>query len=209
MALGPQPDSALLNDANAHAINFYRWIAGGRQVTIPMVNDRDVYYRHRERFNELVAAGDHQSQEVAELFYFLNRTGFNGLCRFNRRGAFNVPFGRHSQINYRRDFFEYRTTFAGWDFATSDFESIELRRGDFIYADPAYDVDFTNYSPGGFRWEDQVRLAEWLVEHEGPVVLSNQATDRVGELYDRLGFELEFHKGPRPHQSYRRPDPRA
>jgi DNA adenine methylase len=66
-----------------------------------------------------------------------------------------------------------------------------------VYADPPYDVPFRQYSQGGFSWEDQVRLAEWLAKHEGPVLLSNQATKRIKELYKDLGFKLKLIDAPR------------
>ena len=50
---------------------------------------------------------------------------------------------------------------------------------------------------GGFDWAAQVRTAEWLARHPGPVVLTNQATDRIVELYDGLGFSLSFLEAPR------------
>ena len=93
VTLGLAPSRALLNDANPHLINFYWWVQKGLVTDIEMANDRALFYRHRDRFNELLASGDAGSRESAALFYYLNRTGFNGLCRFNRRGLFNVPFG--------------------------------------------------------------------------------------------------------------------
>jgi len=74
---------------------------------------------------------------------------------------------------------------------------VPLKKGDFVYADPPYDVEFTTYSSGGFSWEDQQRAAEFLARHDGPVVISNQATPRIVELYERLGFELTYLDGPR------------
>jgi len=58
-------------------------------------------------------------------------------------------------------------------------------------------VEFTSYAKEGFSWNDQVRTAEWLAAHPGPVALSNQATGRVVKLYRALGFTLEFLKAPR------------
>jgi DNA adenine methylase len=66
-----------------------------------------------------------------------------------------------------------------------------------VYADPPYDVEFTTYSPGGFSWEDQERTAQFLADHDGPVVISNQATPKIIELYEGLGFELSYLPGPR------------
>lgn len=106
-------------------------------------------------------------------------------------------FGRYKRINYLRDFSAYRETFAGWKFLADDFEEIPLGSDDFIYADPPYDVRFTNYAKQGFTWQDQVRTAEWLSRHRGPVVLVNQATERICTLYKALGFRLSFLAAPR------------
>jgi len=154
VALGLKPSTALLNDANPHLVNFYTWLQRGLSIRIPMENDEQLFYRHRDRFNHLLTAGDGLSEEAAAIFYYLNRTGFNGLCRFNRRGLFNVPFGRYTSIRYTRDFTGYRDALAGWTFSSGDVEALPLRPGDFVYADPPYDVQFTQYAKSGFTWRD-------------------------------------------------------
>jgi DNA adenine methylase len=197
VALGLGPGRALLNDANPHLVNFYRWLKRGLRVEIPLVNDGALFYRHRQRFNRLLAEGRGRTREAASLFYFLNRTGYNGLCRFNRRGEFNVPYGRYTRIAYRRDFGPYRDALAGWAFRAGDFARVPLDADDFVYADPPYDVPFTAYARGGFTWADQVRAAQRFARHPGPVVLVNQATARITDLYGACGFELEFLHAPR------------
>lgn len=197
VALGLQPEQALLNDANPHLINFYEWMKRGLRISIEMANDATLFYEHRERFNGLLRAHKDETREAASLFYYLNRTGYNGLCRFNRSGEFNVPFGRYANINYRRSFVDYRPLFKTWEFSHTTFDQIRLQADDFIYADPPYDVVFTQYSKGGFSWDEQVRTAEWLAQHRGPVVLSNQATPRIMKLYRALGYRLIKLKGPR------------
>jgi DNA adenine methylase len=162
-----------------------------------MRNDKDLYYEHRARFNSLVQQGLADSSQTAQLFYYLNRTGYNGLCRFNSRGEFNVPFGRYATINYVSDFTNYSAVLQGWEFTCRDFSLLARKPGDFIYADPPYDVPFTTYSPGGFSWDDQLRLAEWLASHDGPVVASNQATERILDLYQSYRFEIKIVDAPR------------
>jgi DNA adenine methylase len=197
VALGLRPERALLNDVNPHVIAFYRWLQRGLRIDLPLENDETLYYAHRDRYNALLRAGEGDGAEAAGLFYFLNRTGYNGLCRFNRSGAFNVPFGTYARIRYVRDFAAYREVLAPWVFTHGDIESLPFADDDFVYADPPYDVPFTHYARGGFSWDDQVRAATRLAEHPGPVVLVNQATPRVRELYGRLGYRLEFHDAPR------------
>jgi DNA adenine methylase len=190
VALGLRPNRALISDINPHLANFYRSIRDGLVIDLEMLNSSETYYAHRDRFNQLIELGQSQTAEAASLFYYLNKTGFNGLCRFNQKGLFNVPFGAFGKINYRRDFSEYSATFSRWEFSTADFAMLQVSKGDFIYADPPYDVDFTRYSKQVFGWNDQVRLAHWLASHSGPVVLSNLATDRIVGLYSKLGFHI-------------------
>lgn len=197
VALGLQPARALLNDANPHLINLYRWLRRGLVISIPLDNDERLYYRHRRRFNDLVTSGSHRTREAAALFYFLNHTGYNGLCRFNASGEFNVPFGKYRRIGFQRDFSPFKSAFAAWQFRSGDFARVPIAHDDFVYADPPYDVPFTGYSRGGFSWEDQVRTATRLARHPGPVVLVNQATDRIISLYREQGFDVQFLDGPR------------
>ena len=197
VTLSLMPSSALLNDVNPHVVNFYRWLQRGLRITFRMFNEQGAYYAIRDRFNELLASGGHDTADAAGMFYYLNRTGYNGLCRFNQQGGFNVPFGRYKKIDYRQDFGEYVNPFRRFEFTNSDFQEVQLREDDFVYADPPYDVEFRQYSKDGFGWEEQVRTAEWLSRHPGPVVLSNQATDRIVTVYKDLGYHIVFLTAPR------------
>ncbi len=197
VTLGLLPERALLNDVNPHLVNFYRWLKRGLTVSIKMANDEALFYTRRRRFNEVLRNGKAGTREAASLFYYLNRTCYNGLCRFNRGGEFNVPFGSYKTINYIRNFSGYKAVVANWEFINATFDRIPLRRTDFVYADPPYDVEFTQYSKDGFGWDEQIRTAEWLARHSGPVVLSNQATKRIVRLYKGLGYKLIELNAPR------------
>lgn len=197
VSLSLQPQDALLSDNNPHLINFYTWVQRGLTVEIDPRNDSQYYYACRARFNALILAGGHQTAEAAQLFYYLNRTTYNGLTRFNSKGTFNAPFGQYRTIHYATDFLDYVPVLANWTFQQADFAELQLEAGDFIYADPPYDVEFTMYSAGGFAWHDQERLVEWLARHPGPVVLSNQATARILALYEAAGFTIELLDAPR------------
>lgn len=197
VTLGLCPQRALLNDINPHLINFYQWLKSGLRISIVMRYDDRLFYEYRSRFNQLLETGKAGTKEAASLFYYLNRTGYNGLCRFNRGGQFNVPFGRYATVNYHCNFRSYKTLLKNWDFTTVAFDRVPVAPDDFIYADPPYDVEFTQYSKEGFGWDEQVRAAEWLAKHPGPVVLSNQATKRILTLYRKLGYKLVKLDAPR------------
>lgn len=197
VALGFRPKRALLNDVNPHVVNFYRWLKRGLVIELDMRRDERLYYRHRKEFNRLVGAGEFDSREAAELFYYLNRSCYNGLCRFNRDGGFNVPYGRYPRLDYKRDFSEYKAALANWEFTCGDFQALKLRHDDFVYADPPYDVEFTQYAKEGFDEDDQSRLAKWLAGHSGPVIISNQATAKMKRLYRKWKFNVELRHAPR------------
>ena len=80
MALGLRPQNALLGDVNPHTINFYQQLQRGLRISaFTMRNERQHYDRARTEFNRLVT-GRGAGKKAAALFYYLNRTGFNGLC---------------------------------------------------------------------------------------------------------------------------------
>ena len=64
VAFGLKPRQALLNDSNPHLINFWRWLQRGLVVEIALKNRAEGYYAHRQRFNQLVAAGQETSAEA-------------------------------------------------------------------------------------------------------------------------------------------------
>lgn len=185
----------VLNDINPHLINFYFHLSKGRSIfdaNIEFLNDKDIYYKNRERFNDLIKKSEHNTLEAAALFYYLNKTGYNGLIRFNKSGLFNVPFGRYKRINYFFDVSKYYNLIKKWRFFNLDFSKVPISSNSLVYADPPYDVEFTQYSSNTFDWKEQVRLAEYLTTLKVPVILSNQATERIIKLYSKLGYKLFF-----------------
>lgn len=197
LALADRFDALWLNDVNVDLMNVYSALQSGPDEYIrsagelfrPEANDAETYYRFRDKFNEL-----HHGPERAALFLYLNRHGYNGLCRYNKGGAFNVPFGR-----YKRPYFPEAELRAAAQvlpkakLTSLDFEDVmkEAGLGDFVYCDPPYvplsaSASFTDYASGGFTLEDQRRLAEAAAEAAGRgavVAVSNHATEWTRELY--------------------------
>lgn len=194
---------ALLADINTDLINLYRivqrdvdeFIAAARPFFTDVENDGARYYAHRARFN---ASTD--VWERAVLFLYLNRHGYNGLCRYNGAGAFNVPFGRYTRPYFPerelRDFHEqaHRATFCAADFRVI---LDAAQPGDVVYCDPPYvplsaTANFTDYAEGGFGPSDQrdlARRAEDLAARGVPVLISNHATPWALQLYRAADVE--------------------
>jgi DNA adenine methylase len=205
IALGVDPKWALLNDKNHYLIDLYSRIKTGFEIDPNLKNytSKESYYRLRDRFNALLSMPQYAEvqTEIIELFYYLNRTGFNGLCRFNQSGGYNNAYGDLAKPKLAHDFEAYRAKFENWIFTSMDFELIEPFSNDIIVADAPYDVlegkDDHDYVAGGFDWVDQVRLADWLASLKRPVFSCNLATDRVVDLYTTKGFDIQYVNAPR------------
>lgn len=206
--LGVMPEYGLLNDVNPYLINLYRQVKGnfngfGIDANLQYATSESSYYKLRERFNNLRSMtpyGEVQA-ELAELFYYLNRVGYRGLCRTNSSGGFNVPYGHYKKPILDHDFTKYQKAISNWDFFCGDYQRVlpipPVKDGlFFVYADPPYDDGFTGYS-GSFTWDDQVNLASSLATLNCPVVASNKATDRIIDLYQGLGFNVKIIQAPR------------
>ena len=192
------PQLALLNDVNPHIVNFYQWLKRGLKTDVAMENDETVYYANRSRFNELLSSGRSDTAEAAGAL----------LLPESHRVQRPVPVQPTRGSSTFLSAATNGSTIAGTSLSTprdspaSSSQTLisRLLRSsptDFVYADPPYDVAFRNYSKGGFGWEEQVRTAEWLAKHPGPVMLSNQATDRILKLYRKLGYRLHPLTAPR------------
>ena len=193
-------DKVILNDKNPHLINFYLQIQQGVDifsVGVEFKNDKEIFYKNRTRFNELVKNGMENTPEAAALLYYLNKTAYNGLMRFNSKGFFNTPFGKYKTINYTFDILSYKRLTKSWKFMCRDFSEVEIPPDAVVYADPPYDVEFTNYNADGFDWEEQVRLIEFLCDISNPIILSNQATERIVKLYKSHDFIITLKDAPR------------
>ena len=197
ISLGISPKKARINDLNPHVINFYRQIQNDIRINIAMFNEKKFYYSRRNEFNDLILRGDFNTPLAASLFYYLNRTCFNGLVRFNSSGLFNVPFGRYKTVNYCRKFTEIRKIIRNWKFTSNDFTKVRINKTDFLYIDPPYDTPFTNYSGRDFKWSDQERLIKHFKKYDCPMIISNQATRRIIELYKNNDYLIQYIDAPR------------
>jgi DNA adenine methylase len=206
LALSPEVP-VLLNDANQELMAMYRAIRD-RPLDLMLALDKlgkeyseDFYYRLRDQpATEPVAA--------AARFIFLNKTCFNGLYRTNSRGEFNVPFGKRKRcpaLYERAVLLEVAFRLRGAQIFCTDFEAVvdSAERGDLVYCDPPYlpssdTACFSEYTPGGFGWEDHIRLREAsrrAAERGAHVVISNSAVPFIREFYS--GWSVDELEVPR------------
>ncbi len=191
---------AYLSDANPSLIDVYRALRDGVDEVIAAlqghVYEREHYYRVRAQ-----RPADLSLPERAARVIYLNKTCYNGLYRENKRGEFNVPFGRYKNptICDEPNLRAAARALQGVDVARRPFSTVldHARPGDFVYFDPPYHplsptANFTAYDRAGFGPDDQQRLRDVfaaLGERGVRAMLSNSDTPFVRELYD--GFRIE------------------
>ncbi len=185
VAFNIAPKNALLCDTNPHLVNFYSSLARG-EITSGIVRSylgaegknlvargEDHYYAVRDRFNKHHSPLD---------FLFLNRAGFNGMIRFNRKGEFNIPFCRKPQrfapayitkIANQVDCLEKLLRSKNFVFKCQDFTATikDASSTDMIYCDPPYIGRHVDYYSG---WDesDETSLYKSLSVFEGRFILS-------------------------------------
>lgn len=187
-----------LNDINEDLINLYKilqtdsthFITEAEPYFTPQFNQEAVFYQQRERFNDST-----DPFERSVLFLYLNRHGYNGLCRYNLSGKFNVPFGRYKAPYFpKKELQHFAQKAARATFTCLPFQQVMLQSPEdsVIYCDPPYapvseTAYFTSYAKQGFSLDLQEELAELALhvsEKLGRFVLvSNHDTPFTRRIY--------------------------
>ncbi|MEM9102625.1 MAG: Dam family site-specific DNA-(adenine-N6)-methyltransferase [Pseudomonadota bacterium] len=189
--------SYLLADINPDLINLYQkvqdhgesFVEEASHYFVKKNNTESIYYANRHRFNTT-----QDTLEKALLFLYLNRHGYNGLCRYSVKSGFNVPFGRYTSPYFpEKELMHFIEKSKKATFVCIDFVKTlqRARKGSVVYCDPPYvpltlTANFTQYSKDGFNLEQQTLLAEQakkLAQRGIPVLISNHATELTSELY--------------------------
>ncbi|BBM63629.1 Dam family site-specific DNA-(adenine-N6)-methyltransferase [Vibrio alfacsensis] len=197
----------LLADINPDLINLYNllkerpedYISEAKRWFIAENNRKEAYLSIRAEFNK---TDDVMYRSLA--FLYMNRFGFNGLCRYNKKGGFNVPFGSYKKPYFpeaEMEFFAEKAKKATFVCEGYPETFSRARKGSVVYCDPPYaplsnTANFTSYAGNGFTLDDQAALADIAeraaTERGIPVLISNHDTTLTRRLYH--GAELNVVK---------------
>ncbi len=184
-----EPGKAIINDINPRLMGFYRGVRDdyprlrreldeieqtyGRNREVfdalkalhpgERVEDKneELYYRLRAMFNE-AARKDYTD---ATLYYYINKTAYSGMIRYNAKGDFNVPFGRYAHLNTKAVTLAHSWLLQRAEILNTDYSEVfnRCRGDDFVFLDPPYDCAFSDYGNEeyreGFAEADHRRLA--------------------------------------------------
>lgn len=199
-------DIKIINDINSDLMNLHALVKINPQGLIESTKEYfergiESYKDIREEFNNY----DRMDVKKAAMFLYLNRHCFNGLCRYNKNGNFNVPVGSYDKVYLpEKEILDYHKKLANCiAFNNMDFQMcFDLakhnpeydRRKIVFYCDPPYvplTSDF-NYSAEGFTIDDQKRLARLAEECDHTVIISNHDTPVTRELYKNATKIISF-----------------
>ena len=195
-------DSYVLCDKNRDLINVYEWLrddlASLLNETKSLFDSRPDFYDVRARFNNFTPI---LSLQRAAEFVYLNRSCFNGLCRYNSSGKFNVPSGKYKSIYFPKSeliAFSNKLISVPVELVCADFSTVirNARFGDVIYCDPPYVSDsnndaFTGYTPSKFDAATTKQLYELLfsaVLRGATAIISNSNNPLIREIFNN--FEI-------------------
>lgn len=199
-------DIKIANDINTDLMNLHALVKINPQDLIE--KSREYFDRGIESYNDIrdaFNAYDRMDVERAAMFLYLNRHGFNGLCRYNSSGGYNVPVGDYKKVYFpEKEILDYHRklrdciSFSNFDFQMC-FDLAKHnpeydKRNTVIYCDSPYvplTSDF-NYSADGFTIDDQKRLAKLAEECEHTTIISNHDTPVTRELYKNATKIMSF-----------------
>ena len=217
-----EPDNAILNDINDRLITFYQQLrnnypqmrqqldelqrqyeanqlaykqlkAQNPDERVPNANE-DLYYRIRELFNR---PDDTYLDGV--LYFFINKTAYSGMIRYNSSGEYNVPFGRYPNLNTRLVTSQHSELLQGAELYSLDYRQIfdMAEEDDFMFLDPPYDCVFNDYGNidmmNGFDETEHRRLAADFRNLPCRALMIIGKTPLTEELYGEYIFD-EYYK---------------
>ena len=216
------PNAALINDINSRLVNFYSAVRENfdslkaeltrleltyrsNQMEYEQIKMKDksrhvenkneaLYYLLRDMYNGIVE----KKYLDATLYYFINKTSYSGMLRFNSKGEFNVPFGRYKNFNTQLVSEEHSELLKRTEITNEDYSEIFNRCtvNDFVFLDPPYDCIFTDYGnieQNGFAEDDHRRLAQDFRNLESRSLMVIGKTPLTEELY-RPFIRAEYSK---------------
>ncbi|MDR0603407.1 MAG: Dam family site-specific DNA-(adenine-N6)-methyltransferase [Bacteroidales bacterium] len=208
-----EPKRAIINDINSKLIAFYTGIKSNyptlrteldeiekiyeanrkqfdelkRQTPNERVEDKneELYYQLRDMFNDLAD----KKYSDALLYFFINKTAYSGMIRYNSKGEFNVPFGRYTHLNTALVTKKHSDLLATADIYNTGYKDIfdMAQPYDFIFLDPPYDCIFSDYGneeyKNGFDDDCHITLAKDIKNLNCKVLLVIGRTALTEKLY--------------------------
>lgn len=179
-------NKCVISDVHKELTDFYKSIKKGKSQDIydfmkESKNEESAYYDIRDNMNV------DTELENAKRFFYLRKTCYRGMMRYNKKGGFNIPFGRYKTYNYEEILNKsYEEILGNTEVFNESFEYIFNNYNDknnFMFLDPPYDSEFTDYGYCKFGKEEQKKLAECFKNTNIRCLMIIGKTEFISELY--------------------------
>ena len=192
--------NSIINDSNSEIINLYKGISKYPELIIQGLknykNNEDFYYNLRKNI-----PNSKLSKAIRTIY--LNRTCFNGLYRVNKKGEFNVPYGKYKNVNFvdENNLLQASKLLKKTKIYNKNYKYIlqnYCKSGDLVFLDPPYIPiskysDFKRYTKKQFHLEDQVELSKYYkkLDKKGCyLILTNSNHEIIKKLYDDFNIKI-------------------
>jgi DNA adenine methylase len=211
-----EPKKAIINDINSKLISFYLGVKNNfetlkselteieniytrnrkmfeelkKMTPDKHVEDKNeiLYYKIRDMFNNLTE----KNYSDASIYYFINKTAYSGMIRYNAKGEFNVPYGRYANLNTEMVSKYHSNVLANAEIYNLDYSEIfkMAKEDDFMFLDPPYDCTFSDYGNAefrdGFTEKDHIELAGQYKQLKCKALLVIGKTHLTEKLYEGM-----------------------
>ena len=189
----------VINDIHPDLVNFYRMISEGHSSDIyDLVSswgttENDYYYYRGGGKKVTIGFKPSNNIEKAAQFYYLRKTCFRGMLRYNSKGGFNIPWGKYKTVdfsNLKND--EYRKLLERTEVNLGSYKDIFERYNspdNFVFLDPPYDSEFNDYGFDDFNQQSQRDLYELFITTSNKCMVVISDTPLIRELY---GEHIKF-----------------
>ena len=212
-----EPKKAIISDINSKLIDFYNGVKNDfNKLEIELIEIAEIYKANRNKFEELKKqtpeervnddneALYYQIRDMfnnlsdkkysdALLYFFINKTAYSGMIRYNAKGHFNVPYGRYANLNTSLVTVSHSRLLSTTEIYNSDYQSIfeKAKNDDFMFLDPPYDCVFSDYGNAeykedGFNEKNHKELAKSFRSLKCKALMVIGRTPLIEELYEDL-----------------------
>ncbi|EHM7982502.1 DNA adenine methylase [Elizabethkingia anophelis] len=208
-----EPQKAIINDINTKLMDFYKNVKSDFcNLETELFEIGNIYKTNRKKFDDLKAAANNERVEDnneilyyqirdmfndlvekkysdALLYFFINKTAYSGMIRYNAKGEFNVPYGRYAHLNTTLVTREHSSLLSNTEIYNSDYKQIfaMAEKDDFMFLDPPYDCVFSDYGnveyKEGFNEKNHIELANNYKKLKCKALMVIGRTPLTEELY--------------------------
>jgi len=147
-----------------------------------------LYYQLRDMFNDLTD----KTYSDALLYFYINKTAYSGMIRYNAKGEFNVPYGRYENLNTSLVTKAHSNLLSNTEIYNFDYTKIfeMAAEDDFMFLDPPYDCVFSDYGnveyKEGFNEKNHIELANSFKQLKCKALMVIGRTPLTEKLYGEM-----------------------